>query len=89
MLRLIVVVKASALQSVDLGLIALSSHAKVLKTVCAVFLLDALHKRLSVIGMSASSLVSFDKTQNRVLPFLCGRQVGPDRSGSWVAAIFG
>ena len=75
-----VMVRASALQSVDLGFVFQLGHAKRLqKMVFTAFLLGAQHNRDSVENKPASLLVvSLGKTLNGMPPSLCGRQaVGP------------
>ena len=55
------VVRASALQLVDLGVITISSRAE-LKTIFSAFLLDALHERNGVSENPVSLLVSLSST---------------------------
>ena len=72
-----VVVRASALQSVDLGFVFQLGHAKRLqKMVFTASLLGAQHNRDSVENKPASLLVvSLGKTLKGMPPSLCGRQV--------------
>ena len=72
-----VAVRASALQSVDLGFNPLvESYQKTLKMVSTASLLGAWHLGKVVENKSTSSLVVFlDKAHNWTPPSLCGRQV--------------
>ena len=71
------VVRASALQSVDLEFIPqVESYQKTLKSGIHSSLLGAQHKRDSVEKKPASLLVvSLGKALNGMLPSLCGRKV--------------
>ena len=72
-----VVLRAPALQSVDLGFISqVESYRKTLKMLFTASLLGAQLNRDSVENKSASLLVaSLGKVPNGMPPFPCGRQV--------------
>ena len=81
-------VRASTLQSVDLGFIfQVESYQKTLKMVFTASLLGAQHNRDSVEYKPASSLVVFlGKTLNGMVPSLCDRQVAGPSSLTVVVA---
>ena len=70
------VVRASASEAVDLGLIPSRIKPMTLKLLFTAFLLDAKHSRDSVKNKPASLLVMpLGKTLNGIPPSWCGRQM--------------
>ena len=70
-----IVIRASALQSVDRGFISqVESYQKILKMVFTASLLGSQQNRDVVKNKPACLLVSLDKTLNGTTPSLCGRR---------------